>query len=158
MAPKITYNKIQTPYRDLIRFAWFAYFSDSSSSTLIPHSLPSSYSDDCFVFEHTQSFFSFSQYLNFFSSVWNALPPNSSPFQHWGSNSNITSLEHLSPAILTKEASIVILYCNILCRRSDDCSANTFYHFSSTGGVYFLSPMLLGLARWIVMTNLASWL
>ena len=133
-----------------------------------PYSLPSSYSADCFVFEHTQNSFHFPSIWIFFSSVWNALPPNSFPFQHWGSNSNITSLEHLSPTILTKEASIVILYCNILCRRSDDCSANTFYHFSSTGGVYFLSPMLLGLARWIVffvvvvrwivMTNLASWL
>lgn len=121
------------------------------------HYLPATLLTVLFLNTH-RAFFHFQSIWIFFPSVWNALPPNSSPFQHWGSNSNITSLEHLSPAILTKEASIVILYCNILCRRSDDCSANTFYHFSSTGGVYFLSPVLLGLARWIVMTNLASWL
>lgn len=102
-----------------------------------------------------------------FSSVWNALPSNSSPFQHWGSNSYITSLVHLSPTILTKEASILILYYDILCRRLNDSTVDTYYHSPSTGRVYFIFPVLFGFAELnvmkfyelrIVMTNSASWL
>lgn len=107
MVPQTIHNKVQTLYRDLTRFTWFVYFSDTSlyPSPHFPATLLT------ILFLNTQRALSFSECLNlFFSSVWNALPSNSSPFQHWGSNSYITSLVHLSPTILTKEASILILY------------------------------------------------
>lgn len=165
MVPQTIHNKVQTLYRDLTRFTWFVYFSDTSLSIL-----PPIFQLLCwqFCFWTHRELFSFSECLNlFFSSVWNALPSNSSPFQHWGSNSYITSLVHLSPTILTKEASILILYYDILCRRLNDSTVDTYYHSPSTGRVYFIFPVLFGFAElnvmkfyelWIVMTNSASWL
>ena len=156
MVPQANYNKIQTVYRDLTRFTLFAYFSDSSLSTR-----PPIFQLLCWQFcfwTHTE-LFSFLEYLNLFFLLFGMLfPSNSSPFQQWGSNSYITFLVHLSPTILTKEASILILDYDILCRRLDDSSVNTYYHSPSTRKVYFLFPVLFSFARWIVMTNSASWL
>ena len=57
----------------------------------------------------------------------------------------------MSPTILTKEASILILYYDILCRRLDDSSEDTYYHSPSTERVYFLFPVLFSFAELNIM-------
>lgn len=153
----------QISYRYLIKFTWFVYCSDSSLSTLpSTHCFPDTLLIFVFCFWTYMRYFSFSEYLNIlfflFKVLFLQMVPWLLTFWTLGNQFKYCLLESLSPTILAKEASMLKLNYNTLCRNKIIVQKIFTIYSSSTEGVYFLSPMLLSLARWILVTNVVIWI